>query len=199
MAYVVLDIGAGSKSFGRTLKRKNPHVRMLVLCGEPEWRFWPLIRPTPPEKVLKLLEQKHTGLYRIVAQYEEFGLPDNSLDLVALNSPHPFMGPSAAMAGELLRCLNPGGHLFSSFSEFDLAPVPCNFEKIAEGRWRDQGEILMLKTDVLPACAPHSFPQSTTVNYNIRAHRDNDPRIHNSDYVYSGGISPGWSLWKKHG
>ncbi len=196
MSYVVLDIGAGSRAFGKDFSRLNRGTRMLVLCGEPEWGFGPLFRPISEQKVQTLIGCESTGVKRVVAEYEAFGLADNSLDLVTLNAPHPFM-PSN-VASELSRCVKSGGLFFSSFPKYDFGNVGDDFSLVAEGRWRHDTRTICVRDATFPSGRTIYFPQSPTVRSNIIEHAFGNPRSRGSSYIYFDGISPGWRLWRKN-
>ena len=195
MSYVVLDIGAGSRLFGSHLAGLNHHTKMLVLCGEPGWGIGPFFRPISTEKALRLMGRGATGVKRIVAEYENFGLPDSCLDLVTLNAPHPLM-PSY-VASELTRCIKSGGLFFSSFPKYDFGNVNEDFCLVAEGRWRHDARSVCIPDAVLPNGRPVCFPQSPTVRSNIMEHAFGNPRSRGSGYIYFDGISPGWRVWRK--
>lgn len=219
MAYTVLDIGAGCKTFARALKKVNKHAEMLVFCGEPGWSlrnsgfleaitsddmfdlsmyWWNLFRrPITKEETLYFLNNEHSGIYFIEATYESFNLPDNSLDLVTMNAPHPFDVPGLEMKQELLRCLRPGGLFFSSFPQHDVAKIPESFIKVVEGAWGSPGSLARLNDDNSSKRPFRVFPQSPDVESNIRTHQDNEHIGNTMEYIYSNGINPRWQVWKK--
>ncbi|MFZ2831867.1 MAG: methyltransferase domain-containing protein [Minisyncoccia bacterium] len=219
MTYAILDIGAGDKKFARALKKENKHIEMLVLCGEPESvlrcpSFWDAVvlgdswdrvgyfrnlfrRPISQVEIARFLNEGNKGVHFIEAAYESFNLPDNSLDLVTLNSPHPFSPPGVGMKVELLRCLKPGGLFFSSFPLCDVAKIPESFIKIEEGRWGAPGSIVRLMEEQFPDFPFRAFPQSPVLESNIRAHQRNPHRGNIVSYIYSNGIKPRWQVWRK--
>jgi len=198
MAYVVLDIGAGAPTFAQDLRSRNPATKMLVFCGEPQWGIGPFFRAISSERIERLLVEKKAGVHRITATYAKFNLPDESLDLVTLNSPHPFFfGSVAPIVHELRRCLKPGGLFFSSFSLMDLARVPEEFEEIGKGRWDYDTPCIDVSLGKSSRVSSVRFPQSPTLSSNIREHRFGDPRAHGSEYLYADGISPAWVAWEK--
>ena len=198
MTYVVLDIGAGSRAFGADLKACNPKIPMLVLCGEPHWGIGPFFKAIPSEGVGQLLRDGSTGVKRIISSYERFEVPDESLDLVTLNSPHPlYFMFLRKMYLELRRCLKPGGLFFSSFPAHEMATVPKDFVHLQSGRWGLRPEWIEIDCELAPTRAPVRFPQSTTLRSNIREHAFGDPASRGSSYIYFDGISPGWNLWQK--
>lgn len=198
MTYVVLDIGAGTRGFGKDLIALNRDVPLQVLCGEPEWGVGPLWRALSPSKAAALLKTGKRGTYRIESSYRRFQLPDSSLDLVTLNAPHAMTAPLVwPIHTELERCLRPGGIFFSSFPAYDMGIVPKNFIQLEKGRWGFRPWWVEIEGHKLPPKSPTRFPQSFTVRDNIFGHRFGNPRARGSSYVYSGGISPGWVLWQK--
>ena len=200
MSYTVLDIGAGSKFFAKALRKRNPKIDMLVLCGEPYWEdiiHYASLRVVSREKTSRLLNKGDTGVYRVKASYEDFKLPENSLDLVTLNCPHPFGGPKKEMVSELERCLKPGGLLFSSHVAFDVGQYPASFELITAGRWKGIKTAIDVSGGPLPESVARVFPQSWNMTHNILAHKNRDPFTKGIDYVYCNGISPFWKLLQK--
>ena len=202
MTHVALDIGAGSKAFGRALRRYNPDVKMLVLCGEPHWEtklFGSLIYVISREKAVRLINAGRTGVYRIEAAYEDFRLPDESLDLVTINSPHPLIPISMEMINEVERCLKPGGLYFSSYPLYDPNRYPKSFKKIAEGPWGKAARVLRLEDETEFKSAFKIFPPGPILVSNIQTHqnrRDEYP-YYGVGYIYSTGIKPRWQLWRK--
>ena len=198
MTYVVLDIGAGSRAFGMDFRAMNPKTPMLVLYGEPQWGLGPFFKPLRPEQVPRLIQSGATGVKRIISEFSSFAVPDESLNLVTLNSPHPFdIVFFGRFSHELQRCLKPGGLCFSSYSKFDMARVPESFLKLSHGRWAQRTAHIEIDSALLPTNTPNRFPQSFTLESNIRAHRSRDRDSFSSSYIYHDGISPGWCLWQK--
>lgn len=194
MTYTVLDIGAGSSAFGRDLVRWNRSVPMSVFCGEPWW-FFP--RPISETRKQRILARGLRGIWRVTSRYSEFGFPDESLDLVTLNAPHPFTAPDSSFLNELDRCLKPGGLFFSSFPRWSLVE-PRHFSLLIEGAWKQGGKEggRMLQQDY-PDVAPTAFPCSPCIMSNIVTHRYGDARSYGSSYIYWDGISPGYKVWRK--
>lgn len=198
MAYVVLDIGAGSRAFAKDLQWHNRSRRMLILCGEPQWGVGPFFRGASSKKVTALIEQRRSGIYKMTASYAAFGVPNGSLDMVTLNAPHPMSWLCMdTIEVELDRCLKPGGLFFSSYPRHHMGGVPKTFGLIGEGRWHRESESVRVNHLLLPSGAPYQFPQSPTVSGNIRAHARGHESLRSSNYVYHDGIAPGWKLWQK--
>ncbi len=103
---VMLDIGAGNTKFVRSYRRYNSKQSLMYLCGEPGF--------SDPWRKGKLLANPKKGkIVKVRASYDDFGLPDDSLDIVSLNAPHPFC-PPCGIGKELVRCLRSGGLFFSA-------------------------------------------------------------------------------------
>lgn len=196
MVYTVLDIGAGSRAFGKWLVRANRNIPMSVFCGEPEWGRGPFGGPISEGRSDRVLACEILGVWRIISEYAHFQFPDESLDLVTLNAPHPFWFQECGkMPPELQRCLKPGGLFFSSYPATDIGLVPTDFELLAEGRWHKPGQGVTFAE--MPMDRPSRFPQSPTVTHNMRVHWYGDPHAVGTSYIYFGGISPGYRLWRK--
>lgn len=124
---MLLDIGAGGSSFVRAFRKLNPHIAAMYLCGEPRYSgSWNGV-------------VKRGKIQKIRAAYGGFNLPDQSLDFVTLNAPHP-LTPTTGLVGEVLRCLKKGGLFFSAHPVgFHPSDMPlsllwsCRFENIS--RW----------------------------------------------------------------
>lgn len=101
MPGTLLDIGAGGVGFARLFRRFNPTYKLMYLCGEPEWDGqWNG-------------EVRSGQVKKIRATYDQFNVPDASLNFVTLNAHHPLMGP-AGIQKELIRTLIPSGGVFIS-------------------------------------------------------------------------------------
>ncbi len=109
MTGVLLDIGAGNKTFVRTFRKLNPHAALTFLCGEPEFCG---------EWDGQVVEGRTQNIF---AYYDNFNVPDASLNMVTLNGFHPFSLP-CGIGKELVRCLKPGGMFFSAHP---AAMHPC--------------------------------------------------------------------------
>lgn len=198
MTYVVLDIGAGSRAFAIDLRWFNRPQKMLILCGEPEWGLGPFFRGVSPKKVAPLIKQGRSGIHKITASYDAFGVPDGSLDMVSLNAPHPMNWLRMdGIDAELDRCLKPGELFFSSYPRYHMGGIPKAFSLIEKGRWNKRPDSVRVDRALLPKSAPNRFPQSPTVSGNIRAHAHGHECLRSSHYAYHDGISPGWMLWQK--
>ncbi len=195
MPFAALDIGAGSTEFARIFCRKNARLKTTFFCGEPEWRFSPF--KLSQEKKLSVLRAGKRGIYKVQGTYRSFSFPEQSLDLVTLNAPHPFsLNALSGIGAELDRCLKPGGFFFSSFPRMDLGLVPNSFTLLHRGYWEKLGEIAALSVSnlVVPKLF---FPQSNTIWANMYTHRFGNPHKYGSGYLYSDGIAPGYRLWQK--
>lgn len=191
MAFTVLDIGAGSLAFARSLHRCNPKKRMLVLCGEPEWGFGPLFRGISRQRAERLIHKGRTGVKKITAEYDDFNLPDESLDLVTVNASHPFTPPGCRFPLELERCLKPGGLYFSSQPRWFAGHPPESFELVEEGSWGDAW------TRCKPKEVSVVFPQSPFIAWNIFWHDADLARDSDTGYLYRDGINPRYWLFRK--
>ena len=113
---IALDIGAGNTSFGKDLRRLNPQIT-TVICADPYikkdfeeyWSIGSLLEVTvhnayaalsrltkvsTPWEVEKVVRKSKKGIFKAIATYENTGLPDESVDILTLNSPNPLFPPS---------------------------------------------------------------------------------------------------------
>lgn len=104
MVRVMFDIGAGDRFFAKRFRRRNKG-KWLIFCGEPDW--------SDRRDREELIKSGKTGIYKVRGRYSDFHLPDQCLDVVTLNAPHPFTPPDG-IENELIRCLKPGGFFFSA-------------------------------------------------------------------------------------
>ena len=121
MARVLLDIGAGGEAFAKRVIRFNDAEEgsFHILCGDKRFTGeWDSTHTQP-------------GIERIYACYDDFMVPDGSLDIVALNGCDSFCGAPLGLQSELLRTLKPGGTFFSA-SAVGVHPSLCTatFEPI---------------------------------------------------------------------
>lgn len=138
---IVLDIGCGSTGFVRDFRFRNRLFGSTFLCGSPGWKipFTDINRLLPPQSLVeKILSWHLPGIYHIRARYENFGLPENCLDVVILNCAHPLMLPDKEkLQAELRRCLKAGGYFIETNPAGYLTALDEeHFEKVASGRFR---------------------------------------------------------------
>lgn len=98
-----LDIWAGCTWFASQLRKLNPQINTSFIW-EPDWknaqarniiwylqnnfavRFWKILSQKDIEGVL---ENSKSGVFRILAKYWWIPLPNESMDVITLNSPYP--------------------------------------------------------------------------------------------------------------
>lgn len=155
MRPVIVDMGAGSTSFLRLLRRNNKNLRMLMFAGEPEWKA-----PNITKRQLAALisDEKSTGIHRIVSRYGDMAFPDESVDLITLNSPHgTFVLEHRMFEREAVRCLKPNGYLFFDFTS-DRYLFESRLTRIAKGVFRDNKEPTDISAFVnLPSHIPNKI------------------------------------------
>jgi len=106
MTEILLDIGAGDKSFAQAYRKHNPGADLMYLCAEPFF--------TDPRKKDAYISSPRRGkIYKVRGEYENFQVPDHSLAAVTLNAYH-ILSPPGRIEQELTRCLKPGGFFFSA-------------------------------------------------------------------------------------
>ena len=101
MTKVLLDIGAGGVAFVHAFKMHNAQYNLSFLCGDP--RFKNVWNGTCIQG----------GIQKVCAWYENFNVPDRSIDVVTLNAHSP-ISFSTHLIAELKRVLKPGGIFFSA-------------------------------------------------------------------------------------
>lgn len=101
MTKILLDIGSGGTAFARKMRRYNHGLEFMFLCGEPRY---------PHKWNEKVLSRK---IKKVQAQYGAFGVPDESIDFVTLNSFNALF-PPFGLKEELVRTLRRGGVFFSA-------------------------------------------------------------------------------------
>ncbi len=100
MAKVLLDIGAGGETFVRAFKEHNAQYGLSYLCGDV--RFSNVWNGTCVQG----------DIQQVYACYENFNVPDASIDVVTLNAHSP-VSFSLRLIAELKRVLKFGGVFFS--------------------------------------------------------------------------------------
>ncbi len=101
MSRILLDIGAGDSSFVSQFLFLNRGLCSDFICGEPTYL-------NPWDGVTRWRRIKEAR-----AQYDDFEIADEVLDIVTLNAYHP-MFPPCGIVPEVVRCLRPGGIFISA-------------------------------------------------------------------------------------
>ncbi len=199
MSTVILDIGAGSLGFLRRLARLNGRVGFALFGGEPKWWHIPLLHSvTPHERIPSILERVRNGKYRIVARYNAFPFPDQSLDMVTVNAPHPFVELDG-IDQEIIRCLKPGGVFFCSTPELRYQFELPGFELCADGRWNYGTQSVHIDHYAIVPGVPRSIPISRTVRNSVKIERMRKMGMEGTRgpfYVYAGAeLNPNYRAW----
>ena len=192
---LALDIGAGSKKFARAMRRMNPHVSFTLFCGDVFWRF-----PKDHNTILSILERKKSGIFKLVSYYENLSpFPFASLDLIAINAPHPLSSPKRSFFREAERVLRPGGILYFGHTMY-------NWIKFQDD---DSAFDLVNEGTRFPACIDlHiaannirlKLPMSPVMKSNLKHKKikQKRPDLYPSDYLYKDvSVNPGYRAWRK--
>jgi len=203
MACVLLDIGAGSKTFVRRLKICNLATPILAFCGEPDWG---LLNPltVSSARARQLAMRPRRGSYRIASSYRKFAFDDASLDVVTCNAPMPPLWLPVGMEPELRRCLKTSGLFFYSYPSprfyHRLNLEPFGFTQLARAAFPKDGNAVSLR-NFIPKGLPAWFPPSPTISWNINemnTRSGGGEGTRTSSYVYfMSGVCPTWELWRK--
>lgn len=155
MRPVIVDIGAGSTSFLRLLRRNNKNLHMLMFAGEPEWETSNI---TKRQVAALISDGKSTGIHKVVSSYGDMAFPDESVDFITLNSPHgTFIFEHRIFGREVMRCLKPNGYLFFDFVS-DSYFFESKLTRIVKGVFRDNKEPTDIGTFVnLPNYIPNKI------------------------------------------
>lgn len=205
MTCVLLDIGAGSKSFVRSLKIRNLFTPTLAFCGEPDWGFFNFLTVSPTS-AKRLIKNGSTGTYRIRSEYAAFAFNDASLDVVTCNAPHPPFFLPIGMEKELERCVKPGGIFFYAYpSPGFYHPLPLSahgFTQIVKSAFSEVLHSVVRLKGLVPKGVPSVYPPSPDIldAQWVRWKRSNgfDAETHSSSYTYfMCGVWPTYEVWQR--
>lgn len=121
---LALDIWAGNTSFWKDFKSLNPKIK-TVICWDLVFkrqeyseensilenmrvflsRFSKILSQNELQEVIT---KSKSWIFRVLARYQDIPFPDESCDIITLNSPHPYMTPWESWIKEFLRVLKPG-------------------------------------------------------------------------------------------
>lgn len=135
---------------------------MLMFAGEPKWR-----KPSvTKEKAAALIaDEKSVGIYRVVSRYNALAFPNESVDLITLNSPHgTFVLEHKMFEREVVRCLKPNGYLFFDFAS-DTYFFESNLVRVGNGVFGSSGKPTDINTFVkLPNHLPNKISPGRVVS-----------------------------------
>lgn len=204
---ICLDVWAGDTLFWRKLQSANPEIK-LVLCAEPKWKedFSDIFGDHPSflqiyhgmrtrlftvletEKIKEVINKQKRWVHRITGWYEDMvGIPDNSLDMITINSPQPLCPPQKNFDNEVYRTLKSWWILYYSHTDMKYIPKwieevlwkPILSRRFNGNAWKHDTIEINGKT--------FSFPKSTIVAWNIIK----------ISYIFHGEINPGVKVWIK--
>jgi hypothetical protein len=201
MPAVMLDIGAGSTNFARLFRRFNQQLKLMYLCGEPEWKdSWN--GDVRPKRIKK-----------IRASYQDFRVPAGSLSVVTLNAPHPF-SPPVGIEEQLARAFKPKAGVFLSahpigrhpeLSDRYFYPIgfvqdeskpehPCLTESFGYVHGFFRSRVGFFSVVNLPRIV---YPASFTIRSRLRELSFPDElRDRSSSYLYSNSnVAPSIKVW----
>lgn len=127
---IALDIWAGNTSFWKEFKRLNSEVK-TVICWDPNMKKdfvqpdWLISLPRSiahnvsifcsrfskilsREEIEEVIQESRKWVFKTLATYGNTQLPDESVDIITLNSPHPITPPSNKDFSEFQRVLKKG-------------------------------------------------------------------------------------------
>lgn len=218
---ILLDIGAWDTTFAKKTQRLNPWIFNVALCADPyTWNIEPFpslnsdnefdspfdnvmatiyairsrlsSRPLASKAIQDVMIRWRSGVHKILGRYEGIpDIPNDSIDIVTINSPHP-MYPSGYWFGQnVARILKKGGIFYYSHTDVQFIN-----ETIPE---------LQLQRDVVWFSGINGvdtivyggtkiiFPRSPTVYENMRANHYWTPVAP----VFHWVINPGSKVWIK--
>lgn len=212
---VGLDIGAGNKSFAKKLVNNNSNLEMIIFCGEHVWNnfFDKFNKINFENEANKIILNNKKGIYLIDdSRYTHFNLPDNSLDFVTVNSPHPISlisnnyNQAFIIQPELDRCLKNGGIFFFGHSTHISLKLSDNYKLISEGFYENKGIFFNkhqvdLSSNINLKSLPKIYPASQVIQSNINEFRMQQLGVNNNfgrEYIYNViSLYPNYKLWQK--
>ncbi|HBB27466.1 TPA: hypothetical protein DCZ36_03145 [Candidatus Gracilibacteria bacterium] len=219
---IALDIGAGNTSFGKDLRRLNPQIT-TVICADPYIKkdfeeygsigsllevtvhnayaaLSRLTKVSTPGEVEKVVRKSKKGIFKAIATYENTGLPDESVDILTLNSPNPLFPPSEDDFLEFHRVLKKGGIFYFGHS----TDIRHTFDEehmilVGKGSYSYRGN----KRGILPEYNL-IFPMSPVIASNIitrhlweRGHRAGIEHMYHPSRGEGPRLHPNWRAWVK--
>ncbi|MDD2891779.1 MAG: methyltransferase domain-containing protein [Candidatus Gracilibacteria bacterium] len=217
---IALDIGAGNITFGRDLRRLNPQIG-TVICADPYIEknyakydsigsllgatvynigvaLSKLTKISTSREVEEIIQNSKKGVFKAIATYENTGLPDESVDIVVLNSPHPLTMPTNSDFDEFHRVLKKGGIFYFGHST-DIRHTFDEEQMVLMGKGgfsRSTQEAIIKEQNLV-------FPMSPVIRSNVKTKhfRDKGYEISSINYIYheNGGLPlrPNWKAWIK--
>lgn len=209
---LALDIWAGNTSFWKDFKALNPQIK-TVICWDPIFQrqeysdvnsisenIWVFLsrfsKILSQNELQEVITKSKSWVFRVLATYQDIPLPDESCDIVTLNSPHPYMMPWEKWFWEFLRVLKPGW-IFYCWHSTDINVIfPQEIMKILwSGKfwfWKDRLWVLD-EFDL-------RFPMSSVIRNNFLWSYLNQPNFAWSIYwkwPTKIKINANWKAWQK--
>lgn len=199
---VILDIGAGSKYFARRLWWNNLRLKLLIFCGEPNWRTVFCGVPNN-DQVSEIIINGSCDIHLVTSSYNSFQFDHSSLNMITINAPHPFMMPHG-IEEEIIRCLKVGGIVFYSYPTklYSLKLPKDDFQLIGKDRFLNTSTIDLGKHDLFPSHLPTKITPSMVVKSSIVESeiRQKMPTLayRSPSYLYSNmKLCPSYELWRR--
>lgn len=213
---LALDIWAGSTSFWKNFKALNPQIK-TVICWDPIFqrqeyceensvleniglflsRFSKILTQN---EIQEVVEKSKSGVFKILAKYQDIPLEDESIDILTLNSPHPLMFPWEKWFLEFLRVLKPGW-IFYFWHSTDINVDFSQDKMKLLWSWRflfwDEDVWFLENFDL-------KFPMSPVIKNNLISNQMIQKWLmkNSSSYIYwkwptKIKINPNWKAWQK--
>lgn len=213
----VLDIGAGNTSFWKKLRSLNPQIQ-AVICGDIKFQkqeydldegilsnigvfLSRVSKILTKEELEHVIEETKKWVFKVFADYREIPLQDESMDMVTLNSPHPFFPVRKEWFEEIRRVLKRGWIFYFWHSIKFWNPYPENeMRVIGEWNFRFNWEKLWKidsKRLIFPM-SPYIAINTLGHHFELRWQKLNTYwGIYDSNHPCKIQPNPNWKVWEK--